>query len=130
MYCRSLVKIICLMMTKAEFFLVDNVVSVCEFEIKNVLTCVNRMKPGHQSCPAWSANWIDVIISQDDSSIGKSIQVRSWNLIGSVKSHVIPTLVFINKTFFRLAFWCSKLFAQQFFHKAFNLFSFVCKCDI
>ena len=50
------------------------------------------MKAGHESSSAGRANWVDIIIFKNDSSIGKSIQVGSWHLVGSVKSYIIPTL--------------------------------------
>ena len=44
-------------------------------------TCVDRVKAGHESCPARCTNRVDVIVSEDDATVSKSVKVGSWYLV-------------------------------------------------
>ena len=55
-------------------------------------TCVNRMIACHQGTSAGCANWVNVVVLQDDAAIGQSVNVWCRNLVGAMKADIIPTL--------------------------------------
>ena len=56
------------------------------------LTSVNGVSAGQQGAPGWGADWLDVVVVQDDAIIRKSVNVWSWDLLRSVETYIIPAL--------------------------------------
>ena len=46
----------------------------------------------HQGTSAGCANWVNVVVLQDDAAIGQSVNVWCRNLVGAMKAYIIPTL--------------------------------------
>ena len=58
----------------------------------SVLTQMYGMHAGHQSPSAWSADGVDIVIVEDDPGVGQRVNVWGRNLIGAVKTDIIPAL--------------------------------------
>ena len=46
----------------------------------------------HQGTSAGCANGVNVVVLQHDAAIGQSVNVRSRNLVGAMKTDIIPAL--------------------------------------
>jgi hypothetical protein len=57
-----------------------------------VLTSMYGMFSRHESATGWRTDRSDVVLVQNDTAICQGIDVWCWNLVGSVKSNIIPTL--------------------------------------
>ena len=53
---------------------------------------MDGMEAGHEGAPAGRADRIDVVVVQDHPGVGQCVNVRRGDLVGAVKSDVIPTL--------------------------------------
>ena len=56
------------------------------------VTCVYRVSAGHEGAPARGADGVNVVVVEDHPGVGKRVDVRGWNLIRSVKTHIVPAL--------------------------------------
>ena len=92
----------CLIDSKEKnlFYLVPGTASVCwSLSIKLSLaplelgvTCVYRVSAGHEGAPTRGADGVNVVVVEDHPGVGKRVDVRGWNLIRSVKTHIVPAL--------------------------------------
>ena len=46
----------------------------------------------HYSTSCWCTNTLHIIIVENYPTISQSIQVWSWNLLRTMKTHIIPSL--------------------------------------
>ena len=58
-----------------------------------VLTQMYGMHARHESPSAWSADGVDIVIVEDDSGVGQRVNVGGGDLVGSVETDIIPTLM-------------------------------------
>ena len=49
----------------------------------------------HQRTSTWCTDRIYIIVVEDNSTIGKRIDIRCWYLIGAMKANIIPALEII-----------------------------------
>ena len=57
------------------------------------ITSMNRIQSSHQSTSAWAADRINIVIVEDYTIIGQSIDIWGHNLIGAMKANIIPALL-------------------------------------
>lgn len=56
------------------------------------MTCVNRVFARHKSTPRGCAHWHDIVVVENDPSVSQRVNIWCWNLIGTMKANIIPTL--------------------------------------
>ena len=66
------------------------------------------MHARHQSPSARSADGVDIVIVKDDPGVGQRVNVRGRNLIGAVKTHIVPALKSIHDFFLFPVFFFTK----------------------
>ena len=59
----------------------------------SVLTQMYGMHAGHESPSARSADGVDIVIVEDDSGVGQRVNVGGGDLVGSMETDIIPTLM-------------------------------------
>lgn len=60
---------------------------------KELVTCVYRVFSSHYCTTAgWADRW-HIVIIQNHTAVCQLINIGCWNLIGSMKTHIIPTLI-------------------------------------
>ena len=69
------------------------------------LTGVNGEATGQEGAPSWSTDRLDVVVVQDHSVVRERIEVRSRDLLRSVKPDIVPAL----KQARRVAHWCTHI---------------------
>ena len=52
----------------------------------------------HQRTSTWCTDRIYIIVVEDNSTVGKRIDIRCWYLIGAMKANVIPALEIIHES--------------------------------
>lgn len=56
------------------------------------LTCMYRMFASHKGTSWGCTYWLHIVVVQDDTRVGKSVYVRSWDFGWAMKANVIKTL--------------------------------------
>ena len=51
-----------------------------------------RVTTSHQGAPAGGADGVDIVVVEDDPGVGQRVNVWGRNLIGAVKTDIIPAL--------------------------------------
>ena len=46
----------------------------------------------HEGTSAGGADWVNIVVLQDDPTVGQSVDVRSRDLVGAVKADIVPSL--------------------------------------
>ena len=59
----------------------------------SVLTQMYGMHARHQSPSARSADGVDIVIVEDDSGVGQRVDVGGGDLVRSMETDIIPTLI-------------------------------------
>ena len=50
------------------------------------------MPASHESTSAGSADGVDIVVVKNDARVGQTVNVRSWDLVRSMETNIIPTL--------------------------------------
>lgn len=58
---------------------------------------VNGIFAGHQSASRWCADRSDIISIEEQPRVRQRIDIRRWNLTGTMKADVIPSLMKMKK---------------------------------
>ena len=59
----------------------------------SVLTQMYGMHAGHESPSARSADGVDIVIVEDDPGVGQRVNVGGGDLVRSMETDIIPTLM-------------------------------------
>ena len=51
------------------------------------------MSASHEGTSAGSADGVDVVVVENDARVGQTVNVGSWDLVGSMETDIIPTLM-------------------------------------
>ena len=51
-----------------------------------------RVSAGHEGAPARGADGVDVVVVEDHPGVGQRVNVRCRDLIGAVKTDIVPAL--------------------------------------
>ena len=50
------------------------------------------MAASHQGAPAGGADGVDIVVVEDHPGVGQRVNVGGRNLIGAVKTNIVPAL--------------------------------------
>ena len=71
--------------------IIEIMLPVC-YILLSIYTCVYWVHSRHEGTSAGGTDRVDVVVVQDDPGVGQGVQVGRRDLVGAVKTNIVPAL--------------------------------------
>lgn len=86
---------------------------------------VNGIFAGHKSASGWCADRCDIISIEQQSGVRQNIDIRSWDLTGTVKADIIPPLIRIRINLNATSFSLDRILKYDSFQFCINVLRYI-----